>query len=68
MSLMKLSGFDGFLLALAVKVPDDKILVSKETVVLRLWESETGKFGFMKHVDKDRITTLNNLECLRFEG
>ena len=41
----------------------NKFLVSKETVVLRRWESETGKFGSIKRVDKDRITTLNDLEA-----
>ena len=39
-----------------------KFLVSKETVVLRRWESETGKFGFIKRVDKGRITIVNDLE------
>ena len=29
-----------------------KFLVCKETVVLHRWESETGKFGFIKRVDK----------------
>ena len=30
--------------------------------MLRRWESETGKFGFIKHGDKGRITTVNDLE------
>ena len=30
----------------------DKFLLAKETVVLPQWESETGKFGFTKHVDQ----------------
>ena len=34
----------------------------KETVELRRWESKTGKFGFIKRVDKGRITTVNDLE------
>ena len=33
----------------------NKILVSIETVVLRRGKSETGKFGFIKRVDKLRI-------------
>ena len=40
----------------------NKFLVSKETQVLHRWESETGKFGFIKRVDKGRITTVNDLE------
>ena len=39
-----------------------KFLVSKETVVLRRWESETGNFGVIKRVDKSPITTMNDLE------
>ena len=39
-----------------------KFLVSKEAVVLRRWESKTGKCGFIKRVDKDRITIVNDLE------
>ena len=39
-----------------------KFLVSKETVLLHRWESETGNFGFIKLVDKGRITTMNDLE------
>ena len=61
------SGLD--LLITFLVVPDstpscfvNKFLVSKETVVLRRWESETGKFGFINHVDKGRITTVNDLE------
>ena len=41
---------------------DNKFLVSKETVVLRRWESKTGKFCFIKRVDKGRISTVNDLE------
>ena len=37
-----------------------KSLVSQETVVLRRWESETQKFGFIKWVDKGRITTVKD--------
>ena len=44
-----------------------KFLVSKETVVLRQWESQTEKFGFIKRVDKGWITTMNDLESWRFE-
>ena len=40
----------------------NKFVGSQETVVLRRWESETGKFGFIKRVDKVRITTKNDLE------
>ena len=43
----------------------NKFLVSKETVVLRRWESEIGKVGFIKRVDKGRITTVNDLESRR---
>ena len=42
-------------------------LVSKETVELRRWESETKKFGFIIQVDKGRITTVKQFESLRFE-
>ena len=40
------------------------LIVSKETVVLRQWESEKMKqeIFFIKHVDKSRITTVNDLE------
>ena len=41
---------------------ENKILISEETVVLRLWESQTSKFGFIKRVDKDQITTVKNVE------
>ena len=44
-----------------------RFLVSKETVVLRWWESETWKFGFIKRVDKGRIITVKDLESWRFE-
>ena len=40
----------------------NKFLVSKETVVLRRWEIETGQFGFIERVDKGRITIVNDLE------
>ena len=40
----------------------DKFLVSKETIVLRLWRSETLKFVFRVRVDKGRITILKDLE------
>jgi len=42
-------------------------LVSKETVVLRRWEREKQKFGFIKRVDKGWITTVKGLESWRFE-
>ena len=45
----------------------NKFLNSKETVVQRRWESETWKFGFIKRVDKGRITTVKDLESWRFE-
>ena len=38
----------------------NKILVSKETEMLRRWECE--KFGFIKRVQKGRITTVKDLE------
>ena len=38
-----------------------KILVSKETVVLRRWEIET-EIYFIRRVDKGRITTVKDLE------
>ena len=40
----------------------NNFLVSKETVVLRRWEIETGKCGVIKRVDKGRNTTVNDLE------
>ena len=39
-----------------------KFLVSKETVVLRRWETSKEKFGFIKRVDKGWITTVKDLE------
>ena len=51
-----------------VKVESLKYQNSKETVVLRQWESETWKFGFIKRVDKSQITTMKDLESWRFEG
>ena len=50
-----------------VKVESLKYQNSKETVVLRQWESETWKFGFIKRVDKSQITTMKDLESWRFE-
>ena len=41
---------------------DKQILISKETVVLRQWERGTWKIGFIKRVDKGRITTVKDLE------
>ena len=38
-----------------------KILVSKETVVLRRWEIET-EIYFIKRVDKGQIATVKDLE------
>ena len=45
----------------------NKFLVSEETVVLRRWERSKQKFGFIKRVDKDEITTEKDLESWRFE-
>ena len=39
-----------------------EFLVSTETVVLRRWERSKQKFGFIKRVDKGRITTVKDLE------
>ena len=39
-----------------------KILVSKEPVVLRRYDSETRKFCAIKRADKRRITTMKDLE------
>ena len=39
------------------------LLVSKETVVLRWWKSETKIFGFIERVDKAWITTGEDLEA-----
>ena len=36
-----------------------KFLVSKENMVLRRWESETWKFGFIKRVHKGRIDRMH---------
>ena len=36
------------------EIQTNKFIVSHETVVLRHWESETWKFGFIKRVDKGR--------------
>ena len=36
-------------------------------MVLRRWEGERRKFGFIKRVDKGRITTVKDLESRRFE-
>ena len=44
-----------------------KILVSKKTVVLRRYESETRKFCAIKRVDEGRITTMKDLESWRFQ-
>ena len=40
---------------------ENKFLVPKENVVLRRWESDSGKFGFIKRDDKGRIT-VHDLE------
>ena len=40
----------------------NEFLVSKETVVLCRWERSKQKFGFIKRVDKGRITTVKDLE------
>ena len=63
--LLRLYGTDFWCLRITHMV--NKFLVSKETVVLHRWESETGKLGFTKRVDKGRITTVNDLESWRFE-
>ena len=44
-----------------------KFLVSEETVVLRRQESET-KIGFIKRVDKSRITSMKDLESWELWG
>ena len=44
----------------------NKFLVPKETMELRLWESEK-KIGFIKRVDKGRITAMKDLESCHFE-
>ena len=48
-------------LALTKLYITNKILVSKETVVLHRWEIET-EIDFIKRVDKGRITTVKDLE------
>ena len=35
-------------------------IVTKETLVLRRWESETRKNGSIKRVDKGRTTTVKD--------
>ena len=35
--------------------------------MLGRWESENWKFGFIKQVDKDRMTAVTDLEGLPFE-
>ena len=40
----------------------NKILVSKETVVLRRWWEIETEIDFIKRVDKGRITTVKDLE------
>ena len=42
-----------------VSVPTE-FLVSKETVMLSRWERSKQKFGFIKRVDKGRITTVKD--------
>ena len=39
-------------------------LVSKETLVLRLWERSRQKFGFIKRVDKGWISTVKDFKQL----
>ena len=41
---------------------ENKILLFKDTVVLRQWDSQTRKFAFIKRVDKSRIITVKDLE------
>ena len=43
----------------------NKFLVSKESVVLPQWESETWKLGSIRRVDKGRITAVDNLKSDR---
>ena len=45
----------------------DKFLVSKETVMLCQWESETCKFGFIKQVDKSQIASVRHLKSWCFD-
>ena len=45
----------------------DKFLVSKETVLLRQWEIEAWKFGFIEQVDKGQITTVKDFESWHLE-
>ena len=52
----------------ACRETDDKILVSKETVVLYWWESETRKVDFIKRVDKGQVTTVKDFEKLTFQA
>ena len=40
----------------------NEFLVSKEIVVLCQWEGSKQKFGFIKRVDKGRITAVKDLE------
>ena len=44
-----------------------KFLFSKETVVLRLWESETWKFGFIKRGDESQNTSVKDLKSLNLK-
>ena len=53
---------------LGFKIPLNKILFSKQNVLLRRCESEAWKFGFIKGVDKDRITTMKDFESWLFEA
>ena len=50
------------ILCQSVKVIYIVFLVSKENVELRRWERSKQKFGFIKRVDKGRITTVKGLE------
>ena len=54
-------GLPSTFLAALGSILQAKILVSKETVVLRRWEIET-EIYFVKRVDKGRITTVKDLE------
>jgi len=42
-------------LRMAPFINPNKSLVSKETVVLYCWKSETLKFGFIKQVDEKNV-------------
>ena len=53
---------------LGFKIPLNKILLSKQNVVLRRREIEALKFGLIKGVDKGRITTMKDFESWLFKA